>query len=47
VRALDSEKHNSPTREFIEFVKNHSAAIKARIERIKDLNELLDVIDPD
>lgn len=47
LRALNSEKHNSPTREFIEFVKPHSAAIKARIERIKDLNELLDVIYPD
>ncbi len=34
LKAINAEKYNSPTREFIEFIKPHSAAMKARVEKI-------------
>jgi hypothetical protein len=44
--AINSKNENAPTREFTEFIKPHSAAIKARIEKISSINELFDVIHP-
>jgi hypothetical protein len=42
--AINSKNENTPTREFAEFIKPHSAAIKVRIEKIDSINELFDVI---
>lgn len=44
LKALNSERYHTPTQEFIEYIKPHSAAIKARINRTRDLNEFLDII---
>lgn len=44
-KALRSANYCEPTLEFIEFIKPHAAVIKAGIEKIKDLNELYNVID--
>jgi hypothetical protein len=44
LRAMNSGKHNGPTKEFVEFIKPRSAAIKARFNKITDVRQLLDVI---
>jgi hypothetical protein len=44
LKAINAENYNAPAREFIEFIKPHSAAIKARIESIRNVSELLDLI---
>jgi hypothetical protein len=46
LKAINAGNYNAPTREFIEFIKPHSAAIKARIDKINNLNELLEFIYP-
>jgi hypothetical protein len=46
LKAVNAENYNAPTREFIDFIKPYSAAIKARIDRINNINELLDLISP-
>ncbi len=46
LKAINANNCNSPTSEFNDFIKPYSAAIKARIDRINNINELLDLICP-
>ena len=45
-KAVNAEHYNAPTREFIDFIKPYSAAIKARIDNITNVNELVELIYP-
>ena len=45
-RAMNSNGYIGPTKEFTEFIRPHSAAIKARFDKINDINSLFEVINP-
>jgi hypothetical protein len=45
-KAANSENYNEPTQEFIEFIKPHSAALIARVDKISDMKDVLKVIYP-
>ena len=45
-KALNADDHHTPTREFIDFVRPYSAAIKARIDKISTVDEFLELTAP-
>lgn len=44
VKALNARKYMRPTPEFVEFIRSHAAVIKARINKINDVRDLLQII---
>jgi hypothetical protein len=42
--AMNTERYLTPTKEFTEFIIAHSTIIKTNIDKVRDLNELLDLI---
>ena len=44
IKAKDSNRYYGQTKEFMEFVRLHSSAIKAKIHMIDNLNDLLDAL---
>jgi hypothetical protein len=40
-RAIHAENHPGPTEEFVDSIKPYAGAIQARIDHIKDMNEIL------